>query len=162
MTGCASDERGAEEPPRGNGAAARAAFVSASLGLAVGAVVYAALGTAKTLLSPGLDVESPVGWIVGPIFVFEQGLIWGLLGGAVVLLPPTFLACLALARCASADGNGPHANRTTAIALFAVLFVPLFALGLRGRVVDGLLLGVAISAGVRRVLRELSARLAPR
>lgn len=141
---------------------ALAAILSAAIGLGVGALVYAATGTAKGMLSPGLEVDSPEGWVLGPVLLFEEGLLFGLVGGALVLLPPAFLAFLALARRARPDGTGPHATLAAALGAWAALFAPLYVFGLRGRVLDGLLLGLSIWVGVRHGLRDLARRLAPR
>jgi hypothetical protein len=114
------------------------------------------------VLSPGLEVAAPGDWLVGALLVFAEALLWGAVGGALVVLPPLAAAFLAFARRAAPDGRGAHATLAAAAALWATLFTPLFALGLRGRVVDGLLLGLSLWIGVRRGLRELTRSLAPR
>jgi len=45
-----------------------AAGVAAALGVVMGAAIYAALGTLRTLVSPGLEVESPLGWLVAQVW----------------------------------------------------------------------------------------------
>jgi hypothetical protein len=152
--------------PRALGAPGARALWGALLagvsGLGVGALVYAVTGTAKVLLGPGLAVESPLGWLRGTVMVFVEAVLWGLIGGGVTLLPPTFVALLLLARRAPADGAAFRAPVSASLGLWAALFLPLFVFGLRGRVFDGLLLGASLAYGVRHALRELARRLASR
>src|SRR4029453_17484771 len=114
------------------------------------------------MLSPGLEVDTRMGWVVGPIHVFEEGLFWGLLEGVVVVLPPAFLLFFALARRARPDGTGAHTTLAAAIGVWAALFVPLYVLGLRGHVVDGLLLGLSLWVGVAHGFCPMARALSPR
>jgi len=126
-----------------------AAGVAAALGVVTGAAIYAALGTLRTLVSPGLEVESPLGWLVAPFLVFAGGFLWGLLGGALFVLLPLFLVFL----------RHPPDTFAWRLGLSTVVFLPLFLLGLGGRIVDGALLAVAVWAGVRTALRQLASRM---
>jgi len=152
-----SDE--ASRAPRGGAAAsALAALVAAASGLGVGALAYAALGTAKVMLSPGLEVSGLRGWLVGALGVFEEGLLWGLLGGAAIILPPALVCFVVLARRSRAGRGAPASLAAQALVTF-VLFTPLFLSGLRGRAVEGALVALAIGLGVRHGLRELARRI---
>jgi len=55
--------------------------------------------------------------------------------------------------------SGPA--RAALLLLGLALFAPLFVFGLRGRILDGLLLGLSIELGVRRGLGQLARRTAP-
>ncbi len=117
-------------------------------GVLAGAATYAALGTIKVLLSPGLAAASPAGWLIGPFLIFAGGLFWGLLGGALFVLGPVFLVFL----------RRPRNKLGPAVAISSALFVPLFVFGFRGRIVDGVVLWIAVWLGVRTGLRQLERR----
>jgi hypothetical protein len=125
-----------------------AAGFAAAKGVVAGAAIYAATGTLRVLVSPGLDVASPLGWLAGPLWVFAGGFFWGLVGGALFVLLPLFLVFL----------RPPLDTFPWRLALSTAVFLPLFLLGLGGRIVDGALLAVAVWAGVRTALRELARR----
>lgn len=65
----------------------RAAFLSATTGLVAGVAVHAGLYALTGMVSPGFAGASPARFIVGPILLFESGLVYGLLGGALFVLP---------------------------------------------------------------------------
>jgi hypothetical protein len=137
-----------------------AALRASVLGLLAGAAVCAVLGTLKVMLSPGLEVASPSGWLFGPLTILAEGLFWSLLGGAMYVFPPALLAFAFLATRARAGERGPWQGPLVGLGIFALLFLPPFVFGFRGALVDGALLAVAIGFGVRTGLRALDQGLA--
>lgn len=127
-----------------------AALVAAARAVLAGAATYAATGTVLVLLSPGLEVESPAGLLVGPVLVFAAGLFWGLVGGALFGFAPILLVFL----------RRPRNTLASVVAISVVLFAPLYWLGFRGRVVDGVFLalsiGIGVWTGLARLAREAS------
>jgi hypothetical protein len=139
-----------------------AAFFSAALALLAGIACYGVMGTLKVMLSPGIDAASPAAWLIAPLLILAEGLVWGLLGGGMYLLLP---ACLIFAGLAATQRSGEPGQRyglLASLAVSAVLFAPFFFFGLHGRILDGMLLAVSIWVGVRIGLRQLERRLAPR
>ena len=125
-----------------------AAALAAACGLLVGAAVAAALGTVQVLLRPGLEMAStPRALILGPLTTLAEGLFWGLLGGAMYVFPP---AVLVFACCQ------PRNTRTAALAISALLLLPVVLAGFRNRWIDALLLAVSVWLGVRVGLRTFS------
>lgn len=135
---------------------ARSALIAAGVGLVWGSAAYAVTGTAKTLVSPGLDASSPLTLLVAPPLIASEGMLWGLLGGAMYLLPPAFFLFVVLAQHATA---GRRAAPMPALAIGALLFLPVYVIGLRGHPVDGALIAFSVWYGVRAGLRELERRL---
>lgn len=140
-----------------NGRCAWSALLAALLALVTGAAAYAVTGTAKVLLSPGLEVGSPLSLLVAPPLIAIDGMLWGLLGGAMFMLPSTFVLFAALA---ARTGPGQRATRTNAVAVAAAVFLPVYLVGLRGYLVDGALLAFSVWYGVRAGLGALERRLA--
>lgn len=125
-----------------------AAALAAAAGLVVGATGAAALGTVQALLSPGLEIAStPRALIVGPLMMMAEGLLWSLLGGSIFVFPPVVVA-FAVFR--------PRNTRTAALAIFALIFVPIVFIGFPGRLIDALVLSLPIWFGVRVSLRLFS------
>jgi hypothetical protein len=141
---------------------ARAAIASAGSGLLAGALAYAATGTAKVVLSPGLEAASPLDLLVGTFLVFVGGLLWALIGGALFLLLPSSALFFGLASRTRTGGPGAPTWLAASAVLWAGLFAPLFVFGLRGRIVDGVLLGLSLGIGVSHGMRQLARRIAPR
>lgn len=144
--------------PRANLAAIRAACE----GLIVGVGVRAALGTSYALSSSGIEAGWPSGWLGGAVLVFAGELIWGLIGGALFLLPPSALFFFAFAKRALASGAWPPPTRLASLVLWSTLLVPLLVFGPGGRRIEGLLLGVSLWIGIRHGFRRLAVMLAPR
>jgi len=142
----------------GRGRCAWAALLAALLALVWGSAAYAVTGTVKVLVSPGLDVTSPLSLLVAPPLIAIEGMLWGLLGGAMFMLPPAFLLFTALA---ARTAPGRRASRTKAVAVAGAVFLPVYVIGLRGYLVDGALLAFSVWFGVRAGLRDLERRLAP-
>lgn len=78
------------------------------LGFLVGVAALGVLGTLELMLSPGLEVASLRGWLVTPLLILAEGLFWGLLGGAMFVLPPAFLVFTVLATRRRAREPGPR------------------------------------------------------
>jgi hypothetical protein len=142
---------------RGRARCAGATIVAALLALVWGSAAYAVTGTVKVLLSPGLDVTSPLSLLAAPPLIAMEGMLWGLLGGAMFMLPPAILLFAALA---ARTAPGRRATRTKAVAVAAAVFLPPYVVGLRGYLVDGALLAFSVWFGVRAGLRDLERRLA--
>lgn len=142
----------------GRGRCAWAALQAALLALVWGSAAYAVTGTMKVLVSPGLDIGSPLSLLVALPLIAIEGMYWGLLGGAMFMLPSAFLLFAPL-RVRTAPGR--RASRTTAVAVAAAVFLPVYVIGLRSHLVDGALLALSVWFGVRAGLRDLERRLAP-
>lgn len=123
----------------------RDAFLPALFALGAGALAYAAAGTLMVLVTPGLGVDSVAALVIGPPLILIEGLYWGLIGGALFVFP---VALLLFSRWR-------HNTLGTRLALSAALFAPVYLAGFRGRILDGLILAVAIWVGVRAGLRRL-------
>jgi len=123
-----------------------------------GSAAYAVTGTAKVLVSPGLDITSPLALLVAPPLIAIEAMFWGLLGGAMFMLPSALLLFVVLA---ARTGLGRRAARTKVMATAAAVFLPVYLAGLRGHLVDGALLAFSVWYGVRAGLGDLDRRLAP-
>jgi hypothetical protein len=110
----------------------------------------------KVLVSPGIEITSPLTLLAPPLIAIE-GMLWGLLGGAMFMLPPAFLLFTVLA---ARRAPGRRAGRTKTVAVAAAVFLPVYVIGLRGYLVDGALLAFSVWFGVRAGVRDLERRLA--
>ena len=116
-------------------------IVAALLGLVVGASATAVLSTVMLLLSSGLEVASPGGWVVGSLMLLLEGMFWAVLGGAMFVFPIAVLALVFIQ---------PRNTNASAAVLAIALVLPIAIVTGPGRgVMTFFLLVVPVWVGVR-------------
>jgi hypothetical protein len=126
-----------------------AAALASALGLLAGAMVAAALGSVRVLLSPGLEVASAKALLRVAVMILAEGMFWALLGGVLFLLPLAF----------AAFWFRPPDTPPARLGISALLLLPILVAAFPARAVDALLLAFAVWVGVRVGLRALWTRL---
>jgi hypothetical protein len=134
------------------------ALVAALRGFAVGVVCVSALGTLKLTLSPGIQYSSFKAFLVAPLYVFMEGLVWSVLGGAMFVLPQTLLLLSIYSTVFKRDWMERGGENIFTLGFTTVLWVPVFLFGFRARFIDALLVGAGIYLGMRTSVRFLNQR----
>lgn len=133
------------------------AFLAALLGLLVGTVTMSLIGTLKLvlMLTPGMEFASRRDLIRGAPPIFLEGLMWGVVGGAMYVLPVGFLLLAIYALKFRPEWLQPYYTRLFVFGLAALVYAPLVFFGPR----DVLLLVIPMLLGAWVSVRFLNRRL---
>lgn len=142
----------------------RAAFGATLFGLAAGAVVAGVLSAILLMLGERWSGNPSALFmaLAVSLLAFSSSIIEIVTGAVLYLLAPGFVLFAAYALRPGATRPGPSRTGLYAIAFTLILFIPLFFVGYRSRVAEGLALGAGVLVGVRAGLWRLDRRLSGR